>query len=95
MLSRTYSFIPGGYKLKKLRVSQYILNAGYFPVLIELFSLCIQIDACEWPNKMRIESVNYSVSNPCVYLLSMSIANHKQNSIVLMHAVTTAPNTWL
>ena len=25
----------------------------------------------KWLNETRIESVNYSVSNPCVYLLSM------------------------
>ena len=86
MLSRTYSFIPGGYKPKKLRVSQYKIYLMLLPCADQII-LCTQIHKQLY--KMRIESVNYSDSNPCVCLLSMSIANHKQHSIVLMHAVTT------
>ena len=68
-----YRFMPGGYKAKNLRASKYksILNAGYFHVLTEFILLRIWI--YKQSNEMRIESANYSVSNPYVYLLSMCI----------------------
>ena len=69
-----YSFIPGWYKptISKASKHKSIINAGYFCVLTEFFYVYGYING-KHLHKMLIESINYSVSNPYVCLLSMCI----------------------
>ena len=67
ILCRTYSFIPSGYKPKNLSIKVCCILLCANRIL-----LCVRIH--KQPNKMRIEYINNSVSNPyiyCLWLLSM------------------------
>ena len=71
ILCRIYSIIPGGYKPKNLRAlkCKSTFNVGYFLVLMEY--LHIQIP--KQPNETQIESVNYYVYNPYMYIYCLCI----------------------